>query len=820
MNHINKGGQEESSQNSFDIRLFFHNALKYWYLFVLSFVIAFFIGKAYVRYTQPIYAVNSTVMIKDGGYYSSKPSGQLMEGLGMFKMSYNIFNELEIMKSYALIYKAVKSLDFQVSYFVSGAIKTGEVYQSSPFTVELDSTFANQLKSVPIYIELLSDSTYHLKIMDLSSQKNFIFWKTSPEVLREYNGVFNRQLKTADFSITVKPSIFFEELKKEDGHYYFVINDLYAVASRYASKLGVAQQSKYSSLIMLTVSGEIIEKEINFLNALTDTYIKFGLTEKNEITTNTVKFIDDQLHRINDSLKNSSNQLEQFSNKENFVVEGSSDKVYDELDFLEKKKAEFQVQKKYYQYLLSYIEQNNDMKKVVSPSAVGISDMLLGQMVSELYTLQSEQTSLAFSAKEKNHSFGVIELKIKNTRANLIENLTNLIKTTDLYLKDNQERLDKVYALLYRLPKSQRYFANLQRQYSVNEKMYSFLLEKKTEAEIAKASNVSDNKVVNPATLSGKVFPNESTVQNNVMLLGLFFPLLIVGLLTYFNSIVVDKAVIARKTSLPILGVIGHFEGDSIVPALDYPKSSFADSVRALRINLQYLAADKKSKVVGVTSTVSGEGKTFFALNIALSLVQSGAKVVLLGVDLRRPRLTSLLGLPTEKGISSYLIGKYSLDEILHEKFLGQLDVISAGPVPPNPSELIESQKFADLIDALKLRYDYIIIDSSPVGLVSDYLLLAKLTDVNLYMVRQNYTRIAMLEDLESFKKENSLANMYLIYNDVKRNGGSWIKGNRYGYGYGYGYGNSEYGSEGDEKQGGLTAWRKKMFELIRKRSV
>ncbi len=817
MNQINKEGQE-SSQNSFDVRLFLHNALKYWYLFVLSMIAAFLIGKAYVRYSQPIYAVNSTVMIKDGGYYSSKSSGQLMEGLGMFKMSYNIFNELEIMKSYALIYKAVKSLDFEVSYYVSGAIKTGEVYQSSPFTVELDSTFSNQLRNVPVYIELLNDSTYCLKIMDPSSQKKFLLWKTSPEVLREYKGVFNRLLTTNDFSITVKSSVFFNELNRTEGQYYFVINDLYTVAGRYASKLKVSQQSKYSSLIMLSVSGEIIEKEINFLNALTDTYIKFGLTEKNEITTNAVKFIDDQLHRINDSLKNSSNQLEEFSNKQNFVVEGNSDKVYEELDFLEKKKAEFQIQKKYYQYLLSYIEQNNDMKKVVSPSAVGISDMLLGQMISELYTLQSEQTSLAFSAKEKNHTFGVIELKIKNTRANLIENLSNLIKTTDLYLRDNQERLDKVYALLYRLPKSQRYFANLQRQYTVNEKMYSFLLEKKTEAEIAKASNVSDNKVVNPATLSGKVFPNESTVQNNVLLLGLFFPLLIVGLLTYFNSIVVDKAVIIRKTSLPILGMVGHFEGDSIAPALDFPKSSFADSVRALRINLQYLAADKKSKVVGVTSTVSGEGKTFFALNIALSLVQSGAKVVLLGVDLRRPRLTSLLGLPTEKGISSYLIGKYSLDEILHRHLLGHLDVISAGPIPPNPSELIESQKFAELIKILKSTYDYIIIDSSPVGLVSDYLLLAKLTDVNLYMIRQDYTKIAMLEDLELFKKENSLVNMYLIYNDVKRLGGSWVKGSRSGYNYGYG--SSEYGSDEEVKEGKLELWRKKISKLLKNRLV
>lgn len=783
-----------SKQNTFDFRLFLHYSLKYWYLFILSLVIAYSIGFVYVRYAKPIYAVNSTVMIKDGGYYSSKATGQLTEGLGMFKMSYNIFNELEIMKSYVLVYKAVKSLDFEVSYFVSGAVREDEVYQSSPYIVELDTTRSKQLRGVPIVVKPLNDSMYLLKVMDVFSQKKILFWKSSPSFLNEYKGYYNKLLSTNDFSITIKPSIFFKEFNNTQGQYYFVINDLYAVASHYASRLRVNQQSKYSSLVLLSVSGEVVEKEINFLNALTDTYIKYGLDEKNEITSNTVRFIDEQLKRITDSLKISSDQLERFSKKENLAIEGNSEQVYDELNALEKNKAELEVQKKYYRYLLDYIERNSDMKKVVSPSAVGISDVLLNQLVLELYTLQSEQTSLAFSAKEKNHTFGVVELKIKNTRANLIENLTNLINTSDLYLKDNQERLNKVYVTLQKMPQSQRYFANLQRQYNVNEKMYNFLLEKKTEAEIAKASNVSDNKIINPATLGGKVFPNESSVKNNVFLLGLLFPLIIIALLTYFNSIVIDKGMITRKTTVPILGTVGHFEGTSTIPVFDFPKGAFADSMRALRINLQYLSADKKNKVVGVTSTVSGEGKTFFALNLALSLVQSGATVMLLGVDLRRPRLTNLLALPTEKGISSYLIGKYDLDEVIHKGLIDKLDVISAGPVPPNPSELIESQKFIEMIEFLKGKYDYLVMDSSPMGLVSDYLLLAKLTDINLFMVRQNYSRIKMLEDLELFKTENTLPNLYLIYNDVKRTLGILRKGT-YGYGYGYGYENNIYNS-------------------------
>ncbi|MDB5258737.1 MAG: wzc, partial [Chitinophagaceae bacterium] len=643
-------------------------------------------------------------------------------------------------------------------------------------------------------------------------------WKSSSSVLREYKGVYGKPLKTEEFSLTVYPTIFFPDLKNSQGEFYFIINDLYAVASSYASRLNVAQQSKYSSLISLSVSGGMIEKEINFLNTLTDSYIQYGLDEKNEITVNTIRFIDDQLAKTTDSLKTSANQLEQFRNKENLViVEGNSEKAYEELDELEKRKAEIQIQKKYYQYLYDYIAQNQNLKKVVAPSAVGISDFLLNQLVSELYTLQSEQTSLAFSAKEKNHTFTVLDIKIKNTRETLIENLNNLIKTSDLYLKDNQERLQKIYALLYKLPKSQRYLAGLQRQYNVNEKIYNMLLEKKTEAGIAKASNVSDNKVINQSTLGGKIFPNDALVNKNAMLYGILIPFFIIVLITYFNSKIVSKGMITRKTDIPVIGTLGHFEGESMVPVLEFPKSSFSESMRAMRLNLQYLASHTPKKVIGVTSTISGEGKTFFALNLSLSLMHSGAKVVLVGADLRRPRLSSMLNLPYDKGISSYIIGKHNLDEIIQKGFIAQLDIIPGGPVPPNPSELIEDVKFSNMIIELKKRYDFVVIDTSPVGLVADYLLIAKYTDVNLFMLRHDYTKIGMVEDLEVFRRENAISALYLVYNDVEQNLVRMGTGYKYGYGYGtgkgYNYGHSGYYATSNDIRKSRLGWFLSLFK-------
>ncbi len=806
------------NSNKFDFWLFLHYCYKYWYLFILSLIATYVIGKAYIRYAQPVYAVNAMVLIKDAGSYSAKSQGQFMEGLGMFKMSYNLYNEIEIIKSYSLVYKAVKALDFDVSYFVSGTIKTGEIYHSSPIKVVLDSNATKQLRGTAFYIYYVTDSTYKIVRKNPSSSNPLMFWKSSSGVLREYHGTYGKPMKTEDFSLTVYPSVFFQDLKNPEGEFYFIINDLYAVASNYASRLTVAQQSKYSSLISLSVSGGMVEKEINFLNKLTDSYIQYGLDEKNEITVNTIRFIDDQLAKTTDSLKNSANQLEQFRNKENLVVvEGNSEKAYEELDLLEKRKAEIQIQTKYYQYLYDYISQNQNLKKVVAPSAVGISDILLNQLVSELYTLQSEQTSLAFSAKEKNHTFTVLDIKIKNTRETLIENLNNLIKTSDIYLKDNQERLEKIYSLLYKLPKSQRYLAALQRQYNVNEKIYNLLLEKRTEAGIAKASNVSDNKVINQSTLGGKIFPNDALVNKNAMLYGILIPFFIVVLITYFNSKIISKGMITRKTDIPIIGTLGHFEGESMVPVLEFPKSSFSESMRAMRLNLQYLAAHTPKKVLGVTSTISGEGKTFFALNLSLSLMHSGAKVVLLGADLRRPRLSSMLNLPYDKGISSYIIGRHSLDEIIQKDFISQLDIIPGGPVPPNPSELIEHAKFAQMVAELKKRYDYVVIDTSPVGLVADYLLIAKYTDVNLFMLRHDYTKIGMVEDLEVFRRENAISALYLVYNDVEQNLVRMGTGYKYGYGYGtgkgYNYGHSGYYATSNDARKSRLVWFLSLFK-------
>jgi tyrosine-protein kinase Etk/Wzc len=811
-------GSHISNSNKFDFWLFLHYCYKYWYLFIISLIFTYAVGKAYIRYSQPVYAVNAMVLIKDAGSYSAKSSGQFMEGLGMFKMSYNLYNEIEIIKSYSLVYKAVKALDFEVSYYVSGTIKTGEIYHSSPVKVVLDTNTTTQLRGVPFYIYYQTDSTYKIIRKNPSSSNPLMFWKSSSGILREYHGVYGKPLKTEEFSLTVYPTVFFSDLKNPQGEFYFIINDLYAVASSYASRLAVAQQSKYSSLISLSVSGGMVEKEINFLNTLTDSYIQYGLDEKNEITVNTIKFIDDQLAKTTDSLKTSANQLEQFRNKENLViVEGNSEKAYEELDELEKRKAEIQIQRKYYQYLYDYIEQNQNLKKVVAPSAVGISDILLNQLVSELYTLQSEQTSLAFSAKEKNHTFTVLDIKIKNTRETLIENLNNLIKTSDIYLKDNQERLEKVYALLYKLPKSQRYLAGLQRQYNVNEKIYNMLLEKKTEAGIAKASNVSDNKIINQSTLGGKIFPNDALVNKNAMLYGVLIPFFIIVLITYFNSKIVSKGMITRKTDIPIIGTLGHFEGESMVPVLEFPKSSFSESMRAMRLNLQYLAAHTPKKVIGVTSTISGEGKTFFALNLSLSLMHSGAKVILIGADLRRPRLSSMLNLPYDKGISSYIIGKHSLEEIIQKGFIAQLDIIPGGPVPPNPSELIEDVKFANMIIELKKRYDFVVIDTSPVGLVADYLLIAKYTDVNLFMLRHDYTKIGMVEDLEVFRRENAISALYLVYNDVEQNLVRMGTGYKYGYGYGtgkgYNYGHSGYYATSNDSRKSRLGWFLSLFK-------
>lgn len=772
---------------SFDFRDVLRLLIKYWYLFLISFLFFIPAGNIYIKYVKPLYSIKTTVLIKD------QKNKQIIDDiLSEYKLETdrNIYNEIEIIKSYKLIGKTIRSLDFDISYFAKGNIRELEIYGESPYHVQLDTTFSNP-KNLKVVVHFLSDSTF-----TLSSE------------LGVFKGAFGEPIRNKNFAMTLYKTPFYtSNLYSDNPEYYFIINDIQKLIDYYVKSINIELVNRNSSIIAISMNGLVYQKEIDFLTKLTDTYLSDELDEKNRVINNTINFIDELLVEISDSLKGAEKQLEKFRTHEKIDIESASLSVYDEIKKLEEQRAMLLVKDRYYHYLENYINNNYDIFQIVAPSLMGIDEPMLNSLVQELYKLNSDQATLGFSAKDKNPTYNILDLKIKNARKALVENIRNVLVSSKILLDDNSNRLAQAMAVVKMLPGKEMSLTKIKRKFNLSDNIYNYLLQKRTDASITKAANTPDNAVVNEAYLTGKISPDEKKVRFLTILLALLLPSLFVGFKVYTNNNVTSQDKIISKTNVPIIGVVGHYKGDAMHPVVESPKSSFSESIRSLRINLKYLASEKSNKIIGITSTVSGEGKTFFALNLSASIATSNAKVLIIGADMRKPKLHLNLNISNEKGLSTYLINKATVEDVIVKTDIANLDFIPSGPVPPNPTELLESDRLKQLIDQTSLLYDYIIIDAAPVGLVADYYLLSKYTDANLYIVRYDYTKVDMVKGLDQLYSDNKLKDLFVVFNDYDYNE-SYGYG-RYGYG-GYGYGGYGYGYYENERK--KNNWFNKFF--------
>jgi tyrosine-protein kinase Etk/Wzc len=713
-----------------------------------------------------MYTSKTTVLIKE------KDKGAMEELLSEYKLESdrNIYNEMEILRSYKLVGKTVRSLDFEISYFAKGNIRESEIYRKAPYTVQLDTTFENPMYK-KMMVTFLSDSSYTLSMENVGT----------------FNGIFGEPLRNPFISLTLYKSAFFSSnLLDGSPEYYFVINNLDHIIDYYVNTMNIELVNKNSSILAVSINGKVYNKEIQFLSKLTETYLANELENKNRMITNTVNFIDALLIEIADSLKGAEKKLERFRTEEKMgTIESASESIYDQVTKLEEERATLLVKDRYYHYLQDYINNDYDIFKIVAPSLMGIEEPMLNSLVQELYKLNSDQATLGFSAKNKNPTYNILELKIKHAKKALSENIKNVLVASKIALDDNSERLAKARMVVRMLPGKEMNLNKITRQFNLNDEIYYYLLQKRTDASITKAANAPDNMVVNDAYLVGKISPNEKKTYIICLLLALLLPSVFIIVKLLFNTAVISQEMITSATSIPLLGIIGHNQQGDMHPIIQSPRSFFSESVRSLRVNLKYLATQKNNKIIGVTSTISGEGKTFFALNLATSIATSNASVLIIGADMRKPKLHENLNMSNDLGLSNYLINKASLEEIIGKTDVLNLDVILSGPLPPNPTELLETVRMKELIDRVSKMYDYVIIDAAPIGLVADYYLLTKYTDANLYMIRYNYTQVSMLENIDRLYKTGKLKDVFMVFNDVKETEG---------YGYGYGYKYSGYG--------------------------
>jgi len=773
---------------SIDFKRYISLFLSNWYWFAIALFIGLCIAYGINRWSEELYTVSSTLLIKDD---QNSALTEIFPGSQGFSNQQNVTNEIGILKSFNLNYRVMKELpEFSVVYKSIGkrGIAESRMYKTSPFIVLYDS-LEKQSIGWQVDIKILSDSRYRLS---LDGKRNFEKELNFGERFRE---------EGFDFVISLRNRNEFQFDPDESNKYYFYFVDPVSLANQYRSKLSVAPVEEQASLVSLSTSGYVVEQEADYLNTLMKVYLEFGLEYKNQTAAQTIDFIEEQLGTISDSLRLAENDLEGFRlNNQLIDISREGLLIQNRLEEIDGEKTRLDMQKSYYEYLRNYVESKNEAADIIAPSIMGISDQFLVRMVDELSGLQKQKRQLALNLYESAEPLRIVESNINSLRSALSENIKNGLNNIDLSLVDVDRRLNEAEREVRKLPSTERQMINIQRKFDINNTVYTFLLEKRAEAGIARASNVPDNRIIDNAGFfnSSRIMPRENRNYMMAWLFGILAPAILILLADYLNNKIIDKKDIEKRTGAPVIGYISHNNLRSEIPVVETPGSTLAESFRSVRTSLKYFMKDRECPVISVSSTISSEGKTFVSANLAAIMAMSGKNVLLMGLDLRKPRIHRILGVENKNGISNFLIGEEKFENVIVKTDVDNLWYASAGPVPPNPAELIESEAMRDFIQKAKKKFDYIIIDTPPVAIVTDALLVSSFTDFYLFVVRQRYTSKNTIELIEELRRNDSIKSMGIVVNDISMSG-YYGYGLRYGYsmGYGYNYGYNYYNHYG-----------------------
>ena len=787
---------QASQEETIDIKALILKYSQYWYYFVAS--ILFFGCIAFLnnRYTVPKYSVSTTLLIRDDNN-TQLGAENLLEGLELFSGKKNLKNEIVILSSYSLFEKVIEELNLGVSYYQHGFLQTNELFGISPFELDVDSSHL-QLTGINFQITPLNNEEFKLSVSTSNQFPYNILTKRLEKSLIadidiEKKYAFNSVIESDFFSFKVNKSIHFnlEKIIDSEKYFSFKFHQIDKLANKLIEDVIINPINKETSILKLNLRERNPRKSIQILNKITEIYIRSGLNEKNLMAINTIHFIDDQLTIIQDSLSEIERKLELFKTKHpNLEIVDKEYGTYFQKQKLDNSLSEQSVNIKYYKSLLTYLKNEKNTNSIISPTSMGISNPELNNLINQLLQLYAKKGELQLTTTEKNPNYIAILSQINHTKKTIIENVNNLISSALIYEVDLINRVTTFNKKINKLPEAEKDYLILRREYEYNEQTAIYLQQKRYEASLARAGTESDHKVIDFARLdsSEPISPRKSLAYFISILIGILLPITFISLRDFFSDTIKSKSDLMNSTKIPILGLVGHSDNARSLVVPNASKSIIAESFRALRTNIQYLAADKEKKIITVTSSIGGEGKTFTTMNLAAIFALSGHKTVLIGGDLRKPKLHEDFKVNTSKGLSSYLINKSDLAEVIEKTEIETLDVIASGPTPPNPAELLDSNKMKDLIIDLNKTYDYVIIDTPPIGLVTDGVILMQNADVNLYVVRHNYSKAGALNIINNLYKQKQVENVHIIINDFKHTSSG------YGYGYGYGYGSSGYG--------------------------
>jgi capsular exopolysaccharide synthesis family protein len=760
---------ETSDGFSVDIKRVLYRAVRYWYLIVLSIITALVIAFLVNRYSVRVYPVTASLIVKEAEDISG---AELLYNNPLLNFKRNYLNEVYIIKSYPLVERVIEDLNFDVAFYREGNVLTTEAYGDLP--IEAKAVRAEAKVGTTFTFTTINEETFRLQLNDEDSQLPSAEFNFNDTIsYASFKGVFILKHPPEISTILNQPLI-------------FTYTPSSILADKYVNELNVDWAEEGAGVVNLLINGSNPQKQKDFLSGLILEYKKNDLENKNETASRTVKFISEQLDGISDSLRQVERQLQRFKDK-NIVTDltGEALRLYEKVEALEGEMAQIRISKNYYQYLIEYIERNEDLHQIILPSSIGINDPILSGLVSKMNEMQLD---IKMSSKEDNPLVREGVRRINEMKSDIIESVRNQESTDNIKLQFLSKQVRDIEKQLDRLPLAERTLVSIQRNYALQENLYIFLLQKKSEAAISQASATSDIITVNPPKFGAAISPKTTRNYLIGVSLGLCLPLLFFVLLEVVDTRVQSKEDIEKLTMIPFIGGVGHKSENSNLAVFDKPKSVLAESFRALRSNLNYFIGQKDKGVFLVTSSISGEGKTFTSINLAAVLSLSGKKTLIVGADMRKPKIFGDFDLANNVGLSTYLATLSDFDGVVQNTSYKNLDFVSGGPVPPNPSELLLSQRMASFIAESTSKYEFIIIDTPPLGVVTDAFVLSPYADHILFLVRQNYTPKELLKTAEDFYAAGKIKNISIVLNDIHRSGPGYGYG--YAYSYGYGYGN------------------------------
>jgi tyrosine-protein kinase Etk/Wzc len=762
---------------------------KYWIWIPISIIVSIICGYYYLKYSKPVYSASSLIKLE-----IQKEASNI--GLATIStiQSDNLVGEIELIKSPLVANEVLNILDLSVSYYAVGNILTTEIYKTSPFKVVVLSD--------PKYT--IYDKDFMVVFVD-NYQFKFFEKDGAEDEAKTYK--VGDMISIGDFKLAIQwnPEV---DNNGEQKEYFFRVNSRQSLVSFLLSNLTVEASNTEARTIAITFVDFNFRKTIDIVNAYDTIYLKQSIEKKQKSQEQTLMFIESQIDKTALKLEEYEKNIENFVKQTGSISPTAEFSVIGvQLAELEKSKAEISKSSRSYNEIMQFIQKDASKDNIV-PLVFGLENMQVADGVNQLNNLYKQREMLKISNKENTVPVKRIELEVSIVKSQLLSFITE----NKRYISEQMALIDKkIHELdneFSSLPTKSTEYKRLNRFNDLYEKFYLSLIEKQIEYQISKAGTVPEFTILSDAKASPTpISPNTQRIWL-LFLVGGILPAVAFILIKYLlMNVIYSQKQIENKLLAPILGSIPTYkkrmEASTLVVDKN-PKSSISESLRSIRTNSDFMLPKKTKQIIGVTSTISGEGKTFFAINYAAILALTGKKVVILDLDMRKPKIHVGFNVDNSIGMSSILSGMSNWRDSIKKSPLSNLDIIPAGPIPPNPNELLLKKDFDDLIDSLFLEYDYIMADNPPIGLVTDANNVFKKCDLSIYVVRSGYTKQHVISSINNLYKSKNYTNLSVIINDVNSHN---TYGNKYGYGYGYGY----YEDEKDNKK-----WYQKIFRAKR----